>query len=241
MRSEGIVCALLLLSTAACGPSEAESSPTPRATATGVPSPTPSPTACPGGTAILPGGKATLSFVERLEAIPIEHTGVMTTQGEAVRGTYLLRPSGEFESCSSVLVELRGLQSQDNPFLGISLPDFNSNGGGHSPETSHRDDTAQGALETRHPPDAIFRPHSISGLAPGQGTSNVIVAGALTLKGVTRDGEWRGTVTRSGGETRVDLKTTIKWSDFELDIPTPPYIIRLEDHATVEIAFSVRE
>ena len=186
---------------------------------------------CTKGTEFDPGGRATVGFGESLLGLPLRHTGSLATRLGALQGNFILRSDGSFDPCSTVVVDLRSLASVDDPFAGIP----------GAANIQHRDETVhEVSLQTSRYPVATFRPATLTGTPlplPNDGAWQVTIVGDLTIHGATKKAEWTGTLRRERANTGATLQTTVRWADYGIQIPTPPYVIQLDDHATVEVTF----
>lgn len=102
---------------------------------------------------------------------------------------------------------------------------------------SRREDDIAEALESATLPTATFtvlEPVDLgSDLADGE-VVTVTVPGALTVHGVTREVAVEMSVVRSGDVVVVTGTTPVTFADFEVDTPSSPIVVSLDEAGTIE-------
>lgn len=74
-------------------------------------------------------------------------------------------------------------------------------------------------LESDKYPEAYFRGR-ISGYNPGNPVSNAIAEGEMTIHGVTKPVEIRGTITKQSGKLILEAVFPVVLKDYQVEIPT---------------------
>jgi polyisoprenoid-binding protein YceI len=103
-------------------------------------------------------------------------------------------------------------------------------------ETSMRDDKVQEALETDAFPTATFTltdPVDLGSAADGEAIE-VTATGELTVHGVTRPVELAIEAQLVDGTVVLVASTEVTFSDYDVEVPSSPAVISVDDHGTLE-------
>lgn len=104
-------------------------------------------------------------------------------------------------------------------------------------ETSMRDDKVQSALDTGGFPTATFAltdPIDLGATAETGDPITVTVAGELTIHGVTQAVEVEVEAQLVDGTIVLVATTEVTFSDFDVEVPSSPAVVSVDDHGTVE-------
>lgn len=104
-------------------------------------------------------------------------------------------------------------------------------------ETSRRDDQVQRALDTGEFPTATFAlsdPVELGDAAAAGDSISVTAAGELTLHGVTRSVELDIDAQLVDGTIVLVASTELTFSDFEVEVPSSPAVLSVDDHGVLE-------
>lgn len=103
-------------------------------------------------------------------------------------------------------------------------------------ETSMRDDKVQEALETDAFPTATFaltEPVDLGAAAEGEAIE-VTAAGELTVHGVTQPVELAIEAQLVDGTVVLVATTDLTFADFDVEVPSSPAVLSVDDHGTLE-------
>lgn len=103
---------------------------------------------------------------------------------------------------------------------------------------SRRDDRVQGALDTATFPTATFAltdPVELGPDADAGGPVQVTATGELTIHGVTRPVEVPIEAQLVDGTIALVGSTQITFSDFDVEVPSSPIVLSVEDSGTLEV------
>lgn len=170
---------------------------------------------------IASGTRAAYRVKEQLLGINFLNDAVGMTQ--SVKGSLLLRPDGSVDSGQSRLtVDLRTMSS----------------------DQEHRDEYInEKTLSVDKFPLVEFVPRRITGLPaplPYRGQHGVEVVGDMTLRGVTREINWKGIVSYEGPTVGGRLVTNFNFGLFSLPIPkAPARVLSVEDNIVLELDFKM--
>jgi polyisoprenoid-binding protein YceI len=170
---------------------------------------------------ITSGSRAAYRVKERLLGIDFPNDAVGMTQ--SVKGSVLLRPDGSLDSGQSKLtVDLRTMSS----------------------DQEHRDEYINTrTLSVDKYPLLEFLPRRITGLPaplPYRGQHGIEVVGDMTLRGVTREVNWKGVVSYEGPTVGGRLVTNFNFALFALPIPqAPARVLSVEDNIVLEVDFKM--
>ncbi len=103
-------------------------------------------------------------------------------------------------------------------------------------ETSMRDDKVQEALETDAFPTATFtltEPVELGSAADGEAIE-VTATGELTVHGVTQPVELAVEAQLVDGTIVLVASTELTFSDYDVEVPSSPAVLSVDDHGTLE-------
>lgn len=182
--------------------------------------------------AAVPAGEVTLYEVvsgesegrylvrEQLAGLSFPNDAVAVTA--AVTGRVGIDPSGAVAEGSQIVVNLESLAS----------------------DQGRRDQYVRtNILQTRQYPAAVFVPTEVRGLPqplPEEGTANVVIVGELTIRNVTRQTVWEGTVTFSPDGFQVSVRTAFTFADFDLTKPRVALVLSVDDQIRLEADVKLR-
>jgi polyisoprenoid-binding protein YceI len=112
-----------------------------------------------------------------------------------------------------------------------------------SSDESRRDRfISQNTLQVQQFPTADFVPTEVRGLPsplPATGDVAFQLAGNLTVHGVTRPAVWDARAQLSGSQATGTATTTVKITDFGMELPRAGPVLSIEDTLTLEVDFRV--
>ncbi len=97
-------------------------------------------------------------------------------------------------------------------------------------------------LEADKYPTITFAPSDVRGIKlplPKSGTSSVEVTGDLTVHGVTRPANWKGTVQFGNAGVTGSASTSFTFQDIQLEQPRVPVLLSVADTIKLEIDFNL--
>lgn len=221
MRSLAI--GLVLIFITSCG---AGGSPVSQAAATPTPTPTASPTAAAtvatcrsGGFGVAEGSKATVRIREVLFFIPAPFDAIMSSK--AMRGQFLLNADGRFDPCSSIVVDVRELRSDDTDL---------------HPDIIDRDRAIADLLDSRRHSEAILVPERAVGLPsplPAQGEWTFTLESTLTIRSLAKPRTWQVTAKRDGATITATATTEFGFAEYAIE--RPRQVLSLDDKIRLEV------
>jgi polyisoprenoid-binding protein YceI len=153
-------------------------------------------------------------------ALPSDAVG-KTSQ---ISGSVVVKPDGTIDSSlSKFTVDLSTLASDSgmrDGFVGRSI------------------------LQTGQYPTAVFVPTKVTGLAwplPQSGQLSFKVTGDLTVKDVTKPVTWDVTGSIKNGVASGTAATTFTFEDFNLNQPSVPVVLSIQDHITLEVTLALQQ
>lgn len=165
--------------------------------------------------------RVTVRVREQLAGLPAPQDAVLTTS--ALTGQLVLQSDGTFTPDSKLTVDVTTLRSDD----------------------SRRDQfIRRSTLDTSRYPRAEFVPTRTSGLAtplPASGEWTFTLIGNLTIRDVTKEVSWDATAKRNGGELTGTAKTSFKFGDFGMQLPSAAIVLSLVDEIRMEIELAATE
>lgn len=157
---------------------------------------------------------------EQLAGVSFPNDAVGVTS--AVSGTIDLTDTGQIGAGAQITVEVSGLTSDERRRDGFVRDNL---------------------LQARRHPVVTFSPTQVTGLSLplGADAAEVTITGDLTVKGVTRQVTWQGTVRVEDGLIRLSAATTFTFADFELSKPRVALVLSVDDDITLEVDLVLRE
>ena len=171
---------------------------------------------------IIEGSSASYRVTEQLAGIDFPNEAVGTTTG--VTGTIQILPDGSLAPNSKLVVDLKGLSSDQGMRDGY---------------------LRNRTLETDKFPDSVFVPTSITGvpkMVPSTGQVGVALTGNLTIHGVTKPVTFKGIATLDPRSSTVAGRalTTFTFADFGLTKPTLARLMSVDDKITLELVYKFK-
>jgi polyisoprenoid-binding protein YceI len=120
---------------------------------------------------------------------------------------------------------------------------FTVDAGSFVSDKNRRDGFVRGRLlEADEYPTIVFVPTSVSGVSlplPTSGTRQIEMTGDLTVRGVTRPRNWKGTVEFKNGGVTGSVSTAFTFDDIQLEQPRVPVLLSVADTIKLEIDFNL--
>lgn len=166
----------------------------------------------------LVSGQSTASYKlrEQLANVSLPNDAIGKTQ--AVTGSIVLLADGTVDAANSkITVDVTGLQT----------------------DQAMRDNyVRRNVLETSKYPNVTFVPNKVEGLPsplPASGQVNFKLSGDLTIKDVTKPVTWDVSGNVKGDQATGTAAVTFKFEDFNLNQPSVPVVLSIEDHITLQL------
>jgi YceI-like domain. len=164
------------------------------------------------------GNEARYRVREQLVGVELPNDAVGTVH--EISGTLLVDPNGAVVRDSSrIVVRMKKLTS----------------------DKTRRDGYVQRrTLETSKFPTVELVPTALNGLTPASLTSTptpFVLAGDLTVHGVTRPTTWKATAHTDGADIVGTASTWFTFKDFSLNQPSVPVVLSVNDTITLEYDF----
>lgn len=120
---------------------------------------------------------------------------------------------------------------------------FTVDAGSFVSDRDRRDGYVRGRLlEADEYPTIVFVPTSVSGVnlpLPTSGSRPIEMTGDLTVRGVTRPTNWKGSVEFRNGGVSGSVSTAFTFDDIQIEQPRVPVLLSVADTIKLEIDFNL--
>jgi polyisoprenoid-binding protein YceI len=120
---------------------------------------------------------------------------------------------------------------------------FTVDAGSFVSDKNRRDGFVRGRLlEADEYPTIVFVPTTVTGVSlplPTSGSRDITMTGDLTVRGVTRPTNWKGTVQFNNGGVAGSASTAFTFDDMQIEQPRVPVLLSVADTIKLEINFNL--
>lgn len=99
------------------------------------------------------------------------------------------------------------------------------------------------SLQSQRFPYVTFQPVEVTGLPhplPSEGSAEIVIAGDLTIRNVTRRVEWTGTAHFRPDGMRVEASVAVTFAQFQMDKPRVATVLSVADEIRLEAEIDFR-